>query len=409
MLAAGLVVILAQAPLNAQARPEPVPARKRTDRGTLVLEHDAASFARAPRLGLATPPLTTVGGGAGDGRFDLTAASAFVLTSDGRIGAFASLESRLFIWDTNGARGTVLGRPGHGPGEFVRVTTMFLLPGDTLLLSDFANNRINWVVPVRGVVRSESAVGRLPATADRAVGSLPGGRLVLTDAGVIQPGVRGRVTRTSASIFVLAPGSPGRSVAHIPDLDVAVVSASWRGRPSEMTAPIGFSRTAQTIVWDTLIATSTEVGYGLDLRNSEGRIVRRLTVAAPRRSVSKAMRQADIEAGLARLHTAREAQLDLSESERLRRDMPYADSLPPFGSLFVSPDRTLWIVDAIAPGDTAWSATAFRTDGAILGRLHAAGSARPVAFGNDRVLLRAEDSDGVVTLRVHRIVSSREG
>ena len=89
---------------------------------------------------------------------------------------------------------------------------------------------------------------------------------------------------------------------------------------------------------------------------------------------------------------------------RLARESPFADSLPPYSALFVSPAGVLWVVDAIAPTDGGWTATAFRRDGAIVGRLHVPDAAPPVAIDDERVVVRDEDGDGVVTMRVHRIV-----
>jgi hypothetical protein len=96
--------------------------------------------------------------------------------------------------------------------------------------------------------------------------------------------------------------------------------------------------------------------------------------------------------------------LDPNESRRVAREAPFADSLPPYEGLFVSPNATLWVVDATAPGDTSWSATAFRLDGAIVGRLQVGRAGRPVAYGNDRVVVREEDEDGVVSMKVFRIM-----
>ncbi len=62
------------------------------------------------------------------------------------------------------------------------------------------------------------------------------------------------------------------------------------------------------------------------------------------------------------------------------------------------------MVDYQAETDTTWSATAFRPDGAIVGRLTAGmKGARPVWFGKDRVLLRTVDEDGVVRFGVYRV------
>jgi len=47
--------------------------------------------------------------------------------------------------------------------------------------------------------------------------------------------------------------------------------------------------------------------------------------------------------------------------------------------------------------------TAFRPSGTILGRLVIPKDRTAIAFGDGTVVLRSEDADGFVTLRVHRL------
>jgi hypothetical protein len=119
------------------------------------------------------------------------------------------------------------------------------------------------------------------------------------------------------------------------------------------------------------------------------------------------MRERHTARDLGRLNTpSGEGLVDRAESERLIREQPFADSLPPYGDFHVV-GNTLWVVDPSVPGDTAWSATAFRRDGAIIGRLHGRGRGTPVAFAPDRVAVRDTDADGGVSVRVHRIIPVR--
>ena len=67
-----------------------------------------------------------------------------------------------------------------------------------------------------------------------------------------------------------------------------------------------------------------------------------------------------------------------------------------------------WVRDESLAADTTWAYTAVALDGRILGRLTATGHA-PVAFGDDRVVLRDEDSEGIVTWRVMRVNWSGRG
>ena len=93
------------------------------------------------------------------------------------------------------------------------------------------------------------------------------------------------------------------------------------------------------------------------------------------------------------------------ELKRIARLKPASDSLPLIVGLYTSPDGTLWVLDnAAASGAEETVATAFRKDGAMLGRLALDVGHQPVAFGADRVVLRVTDDDDVVALRVHRIV-----
>ena len=79
--------------------------------------------------------------------------------------------------------------------------------------------------------------------------------------------------------------------------------------------------------------------------------------------------------------------VDFSESERLARETPFADSLPSIGEMFVASHEVLWVVDAIVKDDSGWTAAGFRHDGSIVGRLRGA-VGRPMAFGDDRVVVR---------------------
>ena len=95
--------------------------------------------------------------------------------------------------------------------------------------------------------------------------------------------------------------------------------------------------------------------------------------------------------------------MDPAEDERLAREAPFADSLPAVGELIVGNDGVLWVVDPTVLGIPGWAATGIRRDGAIVGRASGT-NGRPMAFGPGTVLLRREDTDGVVSLVLHRLV-----
>jgi hypothetical protein len=98
-----------------------------------------------------------------------------------------------------------------------------------------------------------------------------------------------------------------------------------------------------------------------------------------------------------------------SKSEQRARVLltPSADSAPLIQGLFVTPNKTLWVLDDAAISDENQNMlTAYQQDGAMIGRLAIPRNAQPMAFGDDRVVLRVLDEDDVVALHVHRIRST---
>jgi hypothetical protein len=286
---------------------------------------------------------------------------------------------------------------------------MSRIAGDTLVIPDRSNDRINWIVATKGFVANKRLPARARSPFGRPIGALRSGSLVLSSAGWLrQQAVGDTVTRPHASIAVLSPAADTATVvANIPDLEVLRLATKYRGRPGFQAVPLRFTRHATAIAWDSVIATGEGDGYRIDLRNERGEIRSSIRVAVRRRLVTKAMRDSTLATALRRFDGPQaERMVDPAESRRVDQITPFADSLPPYGAWFVTPNRTLWVVDYAAPGDVGGAATAFRQDGAILGRLTWSRGGTAVTFGNDRVVLRETDADGVVSLHVFRIVTA---
>lgn len=409
----GIAAFMAGAPLLGLAAQRPGPSAvvapvKRLEAGVTVLTHDRAAFARAAQFTIATAPEAVFGGTDGDPAYDLTGVTSVVLQADGGIAAWTSAQ-HLVVFNPDGTARRIVGRRGQGPGEFAGARELLALAADTLLVTDYSNVRMSWLLPSKGVVRTESLQGRLPALVQRPAGVLPRGRLVMTSAGIWTPSTHppSGAFRTEASIVVVPLRGPAPVIATVPDVQLKTVQTNFNGRPGVMADYVRYGATAHVVVWDTLIATATGEAYQIDLRNGEGRVVSRIRITAPRRAVTPAMRNARIKEEVDRLRQSLsrgEGTRDPIEAERLFRVAPIADSLAAWAGVLVAPNRTLWLLDPIVPSDTGWTATALRRDGAIIGRLHGPGRAIPVAFGDDRVVLRSADADGVVMLAIHRIV-----
>lgn len=385
----------------------PVVPTTRTEGTITIREHGADAFARAPQLTADPTPLATMGAADADPNYDLTWAHHVTILDDGRVLALAPVGNRIMLFGPDGRGLWTYGRTGKGPGDLMAPGGLVPGAGDTVYIPDTNNRRINRLIPGTGIV------GQSPLTIDRRwhpnhmAGVLSDGMFVLHSAGIFGGGPeRTDTTTRTRTPLLLVDDSTGamREVAMLPDLDLRPLETRFRGRKRVEPYPVRLGRHTQIVVWDTTIAVGTGDGYRIDLYNRDGQVVTQISVPVPRRPVTDVIRDAQIARELERFEAQQgERMVDPEESRRLIYDRPIADSLPPYESFFVTRSHTLWVVDPVAPGDTSWSATAFDRDGAILGRLTVAGQTRPLAFSDDRVVVRGEDADGVVFLRVLRI------
>jgi hypothetical protein len=387
--------------------PQPLMPVVRTDVDVTVLEHPVGAYMQAPQLTTEATPLSIIGGADGDPQFDLTLASYVIPLADGRVMTFARVGNKVFVFGRGGKGQRTIGRTGQGPGDWMNFGDPVLLAGDTVLVLDFANNRLNWVTADGGVVRTAAyTVSGNMRGMHNISGFLPTGELVMHSAG----GWGGHQTdslQRSLAIVLAASVSNGqtRTIATIPDIQGVQFETRFRGRARSDLRPTRLGGYAQVAAWDSVIATSTPSLGTIDLRDTDGKVARQLRLGIPRRPVTDAMREIQIATELQRMDGPRsEGMVDPAESRRLARESPFADSLPYFEALLRGSDGSLWVVDAIAPGDTSWTATAIRKDGAIVGRLQVKGDSRPMAFGDGSVIVRAKDDNDVVSFRVYRLV-----
>lgn len=403
-------------PANAQFKQmtlaiTPVLPTVRIESGVKVLQHDRTAFTRATQLELVGAPVTVIGGANGDPDHDVTNVQDVALLSDGRIATLAG--DKYYLFGSDGAFKRTLSARGRGPGEIIGASGNVRLGGDTLLIFDNANRRFSWFTPDKGYVRGTNFVtGGTWKPVVRA-GVLPGRDIVTTSVGFAdKSGALGKFTREVVELQRITPDGRVQPFASIPDMESTQINVTRRGAPGTETAMVRFSKMAVTAVWDSVVVTGSGDGYVLDVRNTNGTVFARIAVDAPRTPVTRAMKDANIELTLARVRGTSSAErmvFTFEEFEKKERDAPVADSLPPYRWVYVTPNKTLWVLDYITVEANGWSATAFRRDGAILGRLRVRGAGYPLTFGDDRVVIGTQDADGIVTLKVHRIaaVSSR--
>ena len=403
-------------------RGDPVPATTRIDNGVTVYEYPPDAFDRAPRWTLDSEPVSTIGGADGDPKYDLTRTDWVIPLSDGRVMTFAGVGNQVFVFGRDGKGERVIGQTGQGPGDWMRFGTPVLLEDDTVLVLDFANRRLNWVTADGGIVRTApyEVTGDMRRMS-RIAGFMSSGELLMHSAGSWGSHQTDSLNRSLAS-FVVAdvgmrtiseasdlPGETGhvRLVGSVPDMQGVQFETRFRGRPFTDWRPLRLGGWSLFTAWDSVYASSLASSREIELRDATGTLGARIDVPIPRRAITNEIREAQRAIEPARLNApGSERMVDRAESMRLAREAPFADSLPYFAELMTGSDGTLWAIDAIAPSDTGWTATAFAKDGSILGRLTVQERSMPMSFGANQVIVRTANEDGVTMLKVYRFTPS---
>jgi predicted DsbA family dithiol-disulfide isomerase len=370
-----------------------------------VLRHGSEAFERAPQMRLDTVAAAVIGRASDDGEYDLSNATQFATLDDGRLVAFSMFSQQLLLFGPSGAGQRIVLRHGTGPQGLSQAWNVTKLQGDTLALMDGATERLIYATPEAGIVRTIDLRGRRPTKANLVAGAMPNGDVILYQAGRVQPTQSDGIVRTKASVLRLTAGGAISEIAVVPDLEVTQQATQYFGKPGRSTELLDFTRRGHVQVWDSSLVTASGDGYSFDVRGGAGQLLSRVVVGRPRRMVTAMMRDSMRTQRLAWKTTPGAQQpVDPTETERLARSHPTADSLPPYDAFYAGPGGILWVVEAPAPGDSLWWGTGFRKDGAIVGRVRGPSHYPPLAFTKNGVVVKRQDADGVVTVTVHRMV-----
>lgn len=370
--------------------------------GALEMRHGADAFEAATRWQLDSVPLVVYDGG---DDHDLGYASHFIRLRDGRaVALFGHGQQELLLFGADGAPLRQLARRGEGPGEVAGSGDVIVLPGDTIVFADHATRRVTWFTPDSGFLHTAPIPPGRGAGCQAPAGVLPGRMLVgigrcgqdrLSDDGTLQV--------TTPLLRFGLDFSARDTIAMVAASRMKWIDITAGGRTDRVMTWPQFGPETSIAVFDSLVVVGTaDGGYALDFLTADGALARRIVVERPPVLVDDAFLERVVERRLMRDARDRSRQ----ERDSIRRAIlaePFADTVAAYARITASPDH-LWVIDVILPGDTTWSATAFRADGAIAGRLvvpRRLGAA--YAFGDGAVIVRHEDAEGVVRYAVHRV------
>jgi hypothetical protein len=204
----------------------------------------------------------------------------------------------------------------------------------------------------------------------------------------------GLLTGASDNIRIILPLEGGEMAAASPALTARL--------PGMNTVAVRYPPNPVTADWGKGFLAVRPDHWKLDLFQPNGKLVESIRLPVRRVAVTSQLRDRDVEGTVAMMQRRATKPIDVAAERARYREFPYPDSLPSFRDVKTTSGGIAWVRDVTLAGDTTWAYTAVALDGRILGRLTGSGHV-PVAFGDERVVLRAEDGDGIVTWRVMRV------
>lgn len=392
---------------------EPLIPTTRDSAGITLHEHAPGALDRAPLWHLDTIAIgEEVGGGETD---DLSRVYQGVALSDGRFAFFDPLSSAVWIIDSLGAVSHRYGRSGEGPGEFQRISGPVVRGvGDTLAVVDQALQRVTFLHPMTGILASHPFNTRVGGNFYALIGRLRSGGWIMSSAGwiIVGTGAAEIGTTPIAPIyrFTTVAGSVPDSIGYL--TGVAAVRAKYRmlGKEDEGVGLPRFASPGNAFAWEGAMMRYDNRRWEVDRIDVDGdghhtrilvhgaerlsspAMIESLVVSAKQRAANSPTPQGNV-----MMESAEDAEFNV-------RNAVVADTLSPFERVFVSPNGTLWLGDQAMPmSPTTWY-TALDSSGRILARVELPASRGVLALGDRTALIRHEGEDGVVTLRIHRLV-----
>jgi len=291
-----------------------------------------------------------------------------------------------------------VGGEGEGPGEFMTVSFVGLLPGDSIVAVDMRQRRYSVFDRGGTFARGFPLSDSFPALAPTTAGILADGRLVVVQPGNFPrgpedlAGLLGVVRRPDVVSTIARDGSFDARIGEVPGSEVFFGPA-----PGHTSTGVVFGRGAHVTARGDRIVMATNDEYSLPIHDADARLIQ---IVRQDRSPAP-VQEGDFERAIPpALRPGAPAPLaPMGEGLRaLYEEMPRYTTMPPFGSggagsaVRFDAEERLWVAEyqvEFGPARGTWQA--FDRDGLFLGRLELPERFVVLEFGPDWVLGKQTD------------------
>lgn len=349
-----------------------------------------------------------IGTNEGEPEYQFAAISGIAALPDGRIAILDGQAQEFRLFSPEGDHLRTIGRAGSGPGEFAMGAGPVLVSaGDTLLIPDLMNQRLNRYAPDGG------PLGSVPMTFEGS--GLPMAWLDRPDGGVITQvrpfALPGSSARTSPNDVLVLRGADG--------LVRDTLMSFESGRTIDFSAGGEATIFSPEPVWAVSgdrIVFGVSDDFRLSIYREDGTIERILTMPFTVREVTE-----DDQAIFMQVMVAawEDFGLPAQAIEVARQAINFAETYPALSQIRGGPDGTIWVQDVATLGDLAEGDLAnfaqspvgspvwrvFDSEGVLLGEVRMPDRFQPLRFDGDRIFGVQRDEYDVqyaVVLSVNR-------
>lgn len=366
----------------------PVASSPRDSAGVAIVENTAPERTDSPLFDVDTVPALDLGRAGGDRRQEFGGVTGAFRLSDGGVVVADRMNSVIRVFDSTGAWQRDLGRRGSGPGEFVDLMGLFLLPGDTLATWDLTHRRITRFASggtLAGTVTFARGDGE--SSAPNVVGILSDGRLVIQSWRFTTPRPGSIVQRDLIPVRIYSDAAvPLDSILSLPETEVLIQGTGNDVYQSHRP----FGKVLQLRVAGDRLVVGTGDTYEIREYDPSGRLRRIVRQHHEAARVS----ETDIAAVKAARREARRAERHPLPEEP-DDAVVFPERKPHFGDLLIADDGRLWVREYDQPAThqpSRWEV--FAREGRWLGHVILPPRFRPTHIGAAFVLgVRPDDYD----------------
>ncbi len=375
------------------------PVAIRDSAGIRIVEHAALPPVGFGDWRLEAEPLVSIGGFSADEDHQLYRISGARILSDGSIAVANAGSGEIRFFSAAGRFIRAEGGKGGGPGEYQFPSLVGITPGDTLVIGDFQNNRVSFLHPEAGFVRS------FPANPDGRFGFargvlsqgaiLMGGGIVFGGGSDIEEGL---IRQPTEFHLIERDGTAAGDLGQFPGTEMIVTVVNSGGQTLINARGHPMFRDTESAAGGDAVYIGTNDSFEVRRFDPRGNLVQILRNQTPPPPVTGE----DLD------HYARQEAEEADEGDRARILREWSDIDPPatfpaFRNLFVDRAGNLWVQDFDMPGAVGSAWTVFDSDGHIAARVATPDDFTVVDIGEDYLLGVLRDDLDTETLQLLRL------